>query len=248
MKNIFYISLLIFQISLAQNAFDEGNKYYEKENYRAAISKFESLIQSNKQSSELYFNLANCYYKLHKVAPAIYNYEKALLLSPNDLEIKTNLEFAKKMAVDDIKVIPKVGFNKLVSDFTSKYHFDSWACMSIGFSFVMLLFFIGYYFSNKTILKRIFFIGMFFWLVGILFCVAAGFYEKTRIEKEKPAIVFSEMTPLKSEPKPNAQEITQLHEGSKVYIIESVANWRKVTLTDETSGWIAENAIREIKE
>ena len=27
MKNIFYISLLIFQISLAQNAFDEGNKY-----------------------------------------------------------------------------------------------------------------------------------------------------------------------------------------------------------------------------
>ena len=152
------------------------------------------------------------------------------------------------MAVDDIKVIPKVGFNKLVSDFTSKYHFDSWACMSIGFSFVMLLFFIGYYFSNKTILKRIFFIGMFFWLVGILFCVAAGFYEKNRVEKEKPAIVFSEMTPLKSEPKPNAQEITQLHEGSKVYIIESVANWRKVTLTDETSGWIAENAIREIKE
>ena len=105
---------MIFQISLAQTAFEKGNQYYAKENYQAAISSFESVVNSGKQSAELFFNLGNCYYKLHKVAPAIYNYEKALLLSPNDIEIKTNLEFARKMAIDDIKVIPKVGFSKLI--------------------------------------------------------------------------------------------------------------------------------------
>ena len=247
MKNTLFIFLLIFQISLAQTAFEQGNQYYAKENYQGAISSFESVVNSGKQSAELYFNLGNCYYKLHKVAPAIYNYEKALLLSPNGSEIKTNLEFARKMAIDDIKVIPKVGFNKLLSDFTSKYYYDTWAWIAVFFAFLFLLFFIGYYFSQRTILKRVYFIGMFLWLVAIALSSASGFYEKNRNENERPAIVFAETTPLKSEPKISAQDATVLHEGTKVYITESIANWKKVELTDETTGWIEDGSIKEVK-
>lgn len=247
MKKIFYVLILVFQVSLAQTPFEQGNQYYAKENYQAAIDSYESLVNSGKQSAELYFNLGNSYYKLHKVGPAIYNYEKALLLSPNDAEIKTNLEFARKMAIDDIKVIPKVGFNKLLSDFTSKYHYDSWAWIAVVFAFLFLAFFIGYYFSNRTFLKRIFFIGMFLWLVGIVLSAASGFYEKSRNQNERPAIVFAESTPLKSEPKAGGQDTTMLHEGTKVFILESIANWKKVELTDETTGWIEDNAIKEIK-
>jgi len=247
MKKMLILLLFISQVFWAQTAFDQGNKFYQKENYEAAISSFESVVNSGKQSAELYFNLANCYYKLHKVAPAIYNYEKALLLSPNDTEIKTNLEFARKMAIDDIKVIPKVGFNKLLSDFTSKYYYDTWAWIAVSFAFVFLLFFVGYYFSQRTVFKRIFFIGMFFWLVGIVLSSASGFYEKSRNENERPAIIFAETAPLKSEPKASGQDTTVLHEGTKVYILESIANWKKIELTDETTGWIEESAIKEIK-
>ena len=247
MKNIFYIFLLIFQISLAQTAFEQGNKYYEKENYEAAISSFESIVNSGKQSAELYFNLGNCYYKLHKVAPAIYNYEKALLLSPNDNEIKTNLEFARKMTIDDIKVIPKVGFSKLIQDFTAKYYYDTWAWIAVAFAFLFFLFFVGYYFSQTTMWKRIFFFGIFLWIIGIGLSAASGFYEKSRMDNEKPAIVFAENAPLKSEPKNSGQDAAVLHEGAKVYILESIANWKKVELTDETTGWIEDNTIKEIK-
>ena len=247
MKKTHILLLFISQVFWAQTAFDQGNKHYEKENYEAAIASFESVVNSGKQSAELYFNLANSYYKLHKVAPAIYNYEKALLLSPNDTEVKTNLEFARKMAIDDIKVIPKVGFNKLLADFTSKYHYDTWAWIAVSFAFLFLLFFIGYYFSQRTVFKRVYFIGIFFWLLGIVLSSVSGFYEKNRIENEKPAIVFAETSPLKSEPKASGQDATVLHEGTKVYILESIANWKKVELTDETRGWIDENAIKEIK-
>jgi tetratricopeptide (TPR) repeat protein len=247
MKNLFYISLFIFQVSLAQTAFDQGNKYYEKENYEAAISSYESVANSGKQSAELYFNLGNCYYKLHKVAPSIYNYEKALLLSPNDTEIKTNLEFARKMTIDDIKVIPKVGFHKLLADFTSKYYYDTWAWIAVAFAFLFLLFFVGYYFSHSTVLKRVFFFGMFLWLIGIGLSTASGFYEKGRMDNERPAIVFTETASVKSEPKSTATDAFVLHEGTKVYILESIANWKKVALTDETTGWIEDSAIKEIK-
>ncbi len=247
MKRLLFLLLLLSQTFWAQTAFEAGNKFYEKEQYEAAISSYESVVNSGKQSAELYFNLGNAYYKLHKVAPAIYNYEKALLLNPSDSEIKTNLEFARKMAIDDVKVIPKVGFQKLLSDFTSKYYYDTWAWIAVSFAFLFLLFFVGYYFSEKTILKRNFFIGMFFWLLGIVLSAASGIYEKNRNDNERPAIIFAESTPLKTEPKLTSPDATLLHEGTKVYILESIANWKKVELTDETIGWIEESALKEVK-
>ena len=247
MKKLLFVLLFVSQIIWGQSPFEQGNQYYQKENYQAAISSFESIINSGKESAEVYFNLGNAYYKLHKVAPAIYNYEKALLLSPNDSEIKTNLDFARKMTIDDIKVIPKVGFHKLISDFTSKYHYDTWAWIAVAFAFLFLAFFAGYYFSQKTVFKRIFFFGMFVWLAGICLTAASGFYEKSRINNEQPAIVFAETVPLKSEPKIGSQDATVLHEGTKVYVIDSIANWKKIELTDETTGWIENSAIKEIK-
>jgi tetratricopeptide (TPR) repeat protein len=63
--------------------------------YEQAIDAYGSVLKTNQHSSELYFNLGNCYYKLNKVAP-IYSYEKALVLSPNDKEVLNNLKFAQK--------------------------------------------------------------------------------------------------------------------------------------------------------
>lgn len=238
---------MISQISLAQTAFETGNQFYQKENYQAAINSYESILNSGKHSAEVYFNLGNCYYKLNKVAPAIYNFEKALLLNPNDKDIQTNLDFARKTTIDDIKVVPKVGFQKLIQDVTSKYHYDTWAWITVTLAFVFLFFFVGYYFSQTTLLKRVFFIGMFLFLLAIVVSVSSAIYEKNHYENEKPAIVFAEITTVKSEPKNSSPDAFVLHEGAKVYVLESIANWKKIELTDETIGWIQADAIKELK-
>lgn len=246
MKKVLYIFILISQFSFAQTAFEKGNQSYQKENYQDAIANYESIFATGKQSGELYFNLGNAYYKLHKVAPAIYNYEKALQLNPSDVEIKTNLDFARKMAIDDIKTIPKVGFNKLVADFTSKYHYDTWAWMAVVLVLLFLGFFVGYYFSETAFRKRIFFSGMFVIFFGIVLSVSSGIFEKNRLYNEKPAIVFAETVAVKNEPKTASPDTFILHEGTKVYVLESIANWKKIELTDETTGWIEEGAIKEL--
>jgi tetratricopeptide (TPR) repeat protein len=246
MKKQLYILLLIFQISFAQSAFEKGNQLYQKENYSEAINSYESVLANGQQSAELYFNLGNCYYKLHKVAPAIYNYEKALQLNPTDSEIQTNLDFARKMAVDDIKIIPKVGFDKLISDFTSSYRYDTWAWIAVAFAFVFLAFFVGYYFSPTAFKKRMYFSGMFLVLIVIIISVFSGMFEKNRLATEKTAIVFAETASVKGEPKASSPETILLHEGTKVYILERIANWKKVQLTDETTGWISDEAIKEL--
>ena len=74
MKNLLYILLLLPQIFLAQNGFEKGNELYRKNQFQDAVQSYESVLKTNKQSAELYFNLGNSYYKLNKVAPAIYNF------------------------------------------------------------------------------------------------------------------------------------------------------------------------------
>ena len=78
MKKIIFIFLLTTQVFFAQNGFDKGNALYQKGKYEQAVTAYESVLKTKEHSAELYFNLGNCYNKLNKVAPAIYNYEKAL--------------------------------------------------------------------------------------------------------------------------------------------------------------------------
>jgi tetratricopeptide (TPR) repeat protein len=247
MKNILYLLLLTTQIFFAQNGFEKGNDLYKTGKYEQAIDAYASVLKANQHSSALYFNLGNCYYKLNKVAPAIYSYEKALVLRPKDSEILNNLRFAQKRTIDEVKVIPKVGFAKLLRDFTGIYHYNTWAWIAVVLSISFLLVFLGYYFSDTTVAKRIAFFVMFALIFVILIVISAAVFEKSHYDNEKPAIVFAEMAEVRGEPQKASAVIFMLHEGTKVYVEEKVGSWKKVQLTDGTEGWIESNAIREVK-
>jgi len=247
MKKLLLIFLLISQVFFAQSGFEIGNTLYQKGKYEQAVKAYESVLGSKKHSVELYFNLGNCYYKLNRVAPAIYNYEKALLINPEDKEILNNLKFAQKLNIDEVKEVQKVGFSKIIRDFTSEFHYNTWAWISVAFSTLFLLFFIGYYFSQLTLSKRIFFFGMFVLLFLLIISVSAAISEKSIFDNEKPAIVFAEITDVKSEPQKLSSTVFTVHEGTKVFVLETLSNWKKIQLTDGTEGWIDKNSIREVK-
>jgi len=248
MKNILYLFLLISQVFFAQSSFEKGNALYQKGQYQEAVQTYESIIKEDRQqSAELYFNLANSYYKLNKVAPSIYNYEKALVLKPGDAAALNNLKFAKKLTIDEIKEVPKVGFARLIQSFTSIFDYNTWAKISVGISFAFLLSFIGYYFSQLTLTKRIYFIGMFVLLLALVLSVASGMSEKNHFDNDRPAIVFAELSEVRSEPQKAGAAIFLLHEGAKVYVTETLGKWKKIELTDGTEGWIDGTTIKEVK-
>lgn len=247
MKNLVYIFLFITSFVFAQSGFEKGNVLYQKGQYEQAIQAYESVLNSRQQSADLYFNLGNCYYKLNKVAPSIYNYEKALVLAPEDVDITNNLKFAQKLTIDEVKEVPKVGFAKLLHDFTGMYHYNTWAWISIVFGLMFLGFFIGYYFSLAAVLKRIFFFGMFVWVLFLLVSVGAAIFERNHFVTDRPAIVFAEVTEVKSEPQKASPATFILHEGTKVFVKEILGKWKKIELTDGTEGWIESGAIREVK-
>jgi len=79
MKKVLIISLLLIVSSslLAQSAdslFVQANKLYQQERYVEALSIYEEISSNNLESDDLYYNMANAYYKTNKVAPAVYYY------------------------------------------------------------------------------------------------------------------------------------------------------------------------------
>jgi uncharacterized protein YgiM (DUF1202 family) len=52
---------------------------------------------------------------------------------------------------------------------------------------------------------------------------------------------------VKSEPQKASPATFILHEGTKVFVEETLGKWKKIQLTDGTEGWIESEAIREVK-
>ena len=251
MKLIIYIlTIFIASTSIAQNEalFEQGNALYNDGKFNEAILKYESILDSKKHSAELYFNLGNAHYKLNNVAPSIYYFEKALLLKPDDKEILHNIAFARNMTVDDIDIVPDVGFSKLFKNLTNLMSFDNWAYISVATIFMFVIMYLLYYFSRQTRKKRLAFIGSSSFLV--LTCVTLFFaFNKFSIDKNhNPAIVFSQEALVKSEPNLRSEESFRLHEGTKVQILDTVKNWKKIKLSDGKTGWISSDNIKALIE
>lgn len=247
MKKLLYILVFsISTISLAQNQdlFNQANVLYNEGKFSDAVNKYEAIIENGQHSAELYYNLGNAHYKLNNIAPSIYYYEKALQLKPNDKDLLNNISFAKNMTIDDIEAVPKLGLSRFFNKAINTLTYDNWAILSIIFVIGFVLLFIIYFFAYNTSKKRLAFVsGLGSLLIGLI-CLSFAF-KKQNIEKSNhPAIVFAKETEVKSEPNFGSTEAFVLHEGTKVQVLDTINNWKKIRLIDGKTGWIISGDIK----
>ena len=58
------------------------------------------------------------------------------------------------------------------------------------------------------------------------------------------AIIFSEKSEVKNAPTMNSDKIFTLHEGTKILVLDSVDNWKKIRIADGKIGWIIADNIK----
>jgi len=233
---------------MAQNEtlFAQGNTLYNDGNYTEAIEKYQAILDSGMHSAELYFNLGNAYYKLNNIAPSIYYYEKALQLAPNDKDILSNIAFARNMTIDVVDTIPEVGFSKFVKSVTNMMSFDAWAKTSVGLVILFVILFLSYYFSYTSLKKRLAFVGSLASIILACGSLSLAYHKYNLVQHDRPAIVFAKEAQIKSEPNLRSTEAFKLHEGTKVQILDTVQNWKKIKLADGKIGWIVNDDIKAL--
>lgn len=249
-KLILFFSLFIVLFCNAQNEklFDQATTAYNAGEYEKAIGFYQNILENGEHSASVYYNLGNAYYKLNEIAESIYFYEKALLLSPNDEEIKTNLSYAQNMTLDAIDTIPETGITKIFRNITGKLTFDQWAYMAVAAMFVFVLLYIAFYNFNYSKRKRWAFIGS---LIALFICIIAllfAYIQQKDFNANQPAIIFAEESIIKAEPNETSQQVFVLHAGTKVNVLDALDDWNKISLTDGKTGWILKKELKLLKD
>ena len=249
LKKAMICFLMLLSISsFAQNGplFEQGKSLYKAEKYQEAVTSWMKILENKKHSSELYFNLGNAHYKLNNIGPSIYYYEKALLLAPNNSDIKNNLAFAENAKVDAIEPLPKTIFYKWYHTISEVLTFDGWAYMAVAFSMCFALLFLVYYFSYSERIKRIFFVSaaLSILLIGMSLSMAFSTYDDAI--KNQPAIIFAESIEVREAPNLGSEISFTLHEGTKVQIIEKDTDWALIEIANGKEGWIPFLDLKEL--
>lgn len=83
---------------LLDQAWKRGNEAHLRGDYAAAASAYEQLDRQRVVSADLYYNLGVTYFRQQQLGRAIWAFERALVVAPDDEDARFNLTQARKLA------------------------------------------------------------------------------------------------------------------------------------------------------
>ena len=250
MRTLFLLVLTLNGIlGIAQNVdslFVQANELYRQENYTEALKAYEEIEAMDQESWALYYNIGNIHYKMNRVAPAIFYYEKALKLRPDQPDVRFNLEFANQMVLDNIEPLPRNLGQRFMDAVILKLTYETWAKIAVGLAFLFALLFLMYHFSYSTGKKRFYFITSIITVILVTTSVFFAFRNQLYVKNNREAIIFATEAEVMNAPTTTSEAYFELHEGTKVTVLESLDNWKKIRIADGKIGWIEEKDLKEI--
>ena len=242
------VLLLLLFLPLSGHAVTkaEADSAYVRGQYQQAIKDYESLLKQG-ASADLYYNLGNAYYRSENITRAVLNYERALLLSPGDRDIRFNLQIARSKTIDKIVPESEMFFFTWYRSLVNLMSVDAWAWTALVSLALVIVLLLIYLFSDRIWLRKIGFFGGFVLLVLFALSNVFAWQQKQDLLYRKGAIVVSPSVTVKSTPAKNGTDLFILHEGTKVSITDgSMKGWTGIRIADGKEGWIESDMIEEI--
>ena len=228
--------------------FHKATEAYNKGDYDEAIANYLDILDNGQHSASVYFNLGNAHYKRNEIASSIYYYEKALLLDPNDAEIRNNLGYAQNMTLDAIDPLPETGLAKLYGNITNIMTFDQWAVLAVVCILVFVLLYILFAYATYSSRKRWAFITSLMVLFMGVLSVIFAYVQYRDFKADQPAIIFADEITIRSEPNTNSEEVFSLHAGTKVNLLDELNDWHKIRIANGQIGWVPAAEVKAIKD
>ena len=223
--------------------FDQANAFYKENKFDQAISGYNKIIEQGFENGNLYYNLANSYFKKGELGKAILNYERARIFMPSDGDLKSNYDYACSNAGLDKapnKAIERM-FASLGIDFLAVILF-----ILQGAIFLVLIFLTVLSFPRKRESRQIdspvkqgndrlryfrFYKAAIACLVAAF--LLAGWSFKRKIDwLNKGAVVIAQEAEAKFEPLEGSTAHFTLKQGSTVEILDTAQVWLKVRRFD----------------
>ena len=238
--SLILVFLISFNLYGNDSLFLSANSDYANQEYNSAIKKYNLILSSNLESPELYYNLANSFFKINEIHQAIYYYEKALKIKPDFDDAKENLEICNLQLIDKIEEIPELMITSLYNNIINFLSLKNWIYLTLIFIWVSLIIFSYNSFVNKN-KKPILYLVIFSFF---LFFITTKKYNQNINVKE--AIIYSSVINVMSAPSEQSTNLFSLHIGTKVKIEDQIENWVNIRIANGKKGWVLIENLKEI--
>lgn len=216
-----------------------GVSAYTEGSWQAAAESWESISDLGVESSELYYNIGNAYFKMSDYAHAILYYERAHRLDPSNKDISHNLEFANEFVQDKIESVPELFLKAWSRKVCWSLSSDSWAIVFFVLLALALAGLLTFLLSSAVGKRKAGFFSSIVFAVLALVCLLNACWQRRDYSHNTEAIVTRAVTSVKSSPgSESSKDLFILHEGAKVKLIDEVGNWRNIELADGRQGWM----------
>ena len=223
-----------------------GDSAYVRQQYQQAIADYEALLKKG-VSADVYYNLGNAYYRTDNITRAVINYERALLLSPGDPDIRVNLQLARSKTIDKITPESEMFFVTWYRSLVNIMSVDGWATMSLVSLAIAIILALCYLFSGRVWMQKTGFFGALAMIVIFGLSNLFAWQQKDQLVNRTGAIVISPAAAVKSTPANGGTDLFIIHEGTKVEITDSsMKEWKEVRIADGKEGWIKASMIEMI--
>ena len=225
---------------------DQGNKAYQAGDFQNALSFYDKVLQSQRHSAALYYNIGNCYFKIDEFGKAVLFYERAAQLKPNDRDIQHNLAVVNTRLVDRIEPIPPFFLESWWYHTRQLASAQVWAVLGLLFLWTGVAGTLIWMIGKTRQWKKWGFVGG---LVAYFFTVVCLSLSNSQYLFERDSrigILLAEKTILYLAPEENSPEVRVIHEGVKFKIEGEVENWKKVRLYDGEAGWLPNHTLEQI--
>jgi tetratricopeptide (TPR) repeat protein len=228
----------------ATELFNKGASAYQSGNFQAAEQYYIKILNSGIANASVYYNLGNVFFKQKRMGEAVYYWEKARQLLPNDRDIRENLELANLLLVDRIEAPEDPLPVKILGKITGLLTISQESTILLILFFVAnILFFVYLRTGNSRSAYRML-LGCF--ATGLLFLIVAGslswkVYHNSYI---KEGIVVEQKVDVRSGPGSENITVFTIHEGIKVRVHQTGNGWHQISLPNGWSGWLPQNNLR----
>lgn len=219
---------------------------YRKGDYQQAIMDYRRLLKQG-ASAELYYNLGNACYRSDSLTMAILAYERALLLSPGDKDIRFNLQFARSKTIDKLTPESEVVFVTWYRGLVNLTNANVWAYISVVSIVLALLLVLVYLFAPRVLWRKVGFFGGLTFLVFFIFSTLFAWDQHHAFVNRSGAIIMAPSVNVKKTPSAIAEDAFILHEGTRVDVTDTnMKSWRGIRLPDGREGWMPSEQLEMI--
>ena len=226
---------------------NKGVQAYTDGRWSECTESLKALESVGVVSPELYYNLGNAYFKSGDYPHAILYYERTLKISPSFEDARINLDFANSLIRDKIDAVPEFVLKSWARKVCYLMPSDFWAVISIVLFAAALALFLVFRLGASRGLRRT---GFYCSIVALILSASSfgmARWQRNSYLRADGAIVMKPVASVKSSPsRDSSKDLFVLHEGTKVTVLDTVGEWKNISLSDGRQGWIEESDMEMI--